>query len=154
MRLPSTLERHPMITELKARIIVAMKAGNTQERNILKVVLGDLQSNETRKGTPLTVEECELTVRKIIKGVSETITLTADPAAKAALEAEKTIMETLLPKTATEAEITAALAPVTEAIRAAGNDGQATGVAMKQLKVAGLVVAGPMVAAVVKSLRA
>ncbi len=143
-----------MITELKARIIVAMKAGNTQERNILKVVLGDLQSNETRKGAPLTVEECELTVRKIIKGVAETITLTADPEAKAALEAEKTIMETLLPKTATEAEITAALAPVTAAIRAAGNDGQATGVAMKQLKVAGLVVAGPMVAAVVKSLRA
>ncbi len=143
-----------MIAQLKTRIITAMKAGNIPERNILKVVLGDLQSNETRKGAPLTVEECELTVRKIIKGVNETIPLTADPAAKAALEAEKTIMESLLPKTASEEEIAAALAPVAEAIRAAGNDGQATGVAMKQIKTAGLAVAGPMVAAVVKKMRA
>lgn len=142
-----------MLAQIKTRIVVAMKSGNTLERNILKVVLGDLQSNETRKGSALTAEECEQTVRKIIKGVSETITLTADPAAKATLEAEKVIMESLLPKTATEEEIIAALAPVADAIRAAGNDGQATGAAMKHIKTTGLVVAGPTVAAAVKRLR-
>ena len=106
-----------MLAAIKTRIVAAMKSGNTLERNILKVVLGDLQSNETRKGAALTAEECELTVRKIIKGVSETIAVTADPAAKATLEAEKTIMESLLPKTASADEIAAALAPVADAVR-------------------------------------
>lgn len=142
-----------MLAEIKTRITAAMKSGNTLERGILKVVLGDLQSNETRKGAALTVEECELTVRKIIKGVSETIAVTADPAAKATLEAEKAIMESLLPKAASADEVRAALAPVADAVRAAGNDGQATGVAMKHLKTTSLVVAGPVVSEVVKSLR-
>ena len=142
-----------MLAEIKTRITAAMKSGNTLERGILKVVLGDLQSNETRKGAALTVEECELTVRKIIKGVSETIAVTADPAAKATLEAEKAIMESLLPKAASADEVRAALAQVADAIRAAGNDGQATGVAMKHLKTTTLVVAGPVVSEVVKSLR-
>jgi uncharacterized protein len=48
----------------------------------------------------------------------------------------------------------AALAPVADAIRAAGNDGQATGVAMKQLKSTGATVDGKTVAAAVKQLRA
>ena len=143
-----------MLTQIKTRITAAMKSGNTLERGILKVVLGDLQSNETRKGSALTVEECELTVRKIIKGVSETIALTADPVAKATLESEKVIMESLLPKAASIDEVRAALAPVADAIRAAGNDGQATGAAMKHLKTTGLVLAGPVVSEVVKSIRA
>jgi len=42
---------------------------------------------------------------------------------------------------------------VAEAIKAAGNDGQATGVAMKHLKSTGAVVSGKDVAAVVKTLR-
>ena len=143
-----------MLTAIKTRIVAAMKSGNTLERNILKVVLGDLQSNETRKGAALTAEECELTVRKIIKGVSETISLTADPEAKATLEAEKVIMESLLPKTASADEIFAALAPVADAVRAAGNDGQAMGAAMKHLKTTGLVVASAQVAEAVKKIRA
>lgn len=143
-----------MLAAIKTRIVAAMKSGNTLERNILKVVLGDLQSNETRKGSALTAEECELTVRKIIKGVSETIAATADPAAKATLEAEKVIMESLLPKTASADEIAAALAPVAGAVRAAGNDGQAMGAAMKHLKTTGLVVASAQVAEAVKKIRA
>ena len=143
-----------IVAVIKQRILVAMKSGNTLERGILKVVLGDLQSNETRKGAALTVEECELTVRKIIKGVGETIAVTADPAAKAVLESEKAIMESLLPKAATAEEIAAALAPVADAIRAAGNDGQATGAAMKHLKTTGLVLSGPVVAEAVKKIRA
>jgi len=50
-------------------------------------------------------------------------------------------------------EFVAALAGVTDAIRAAGNDGQATGVAMKELKKAGAVVNGKDVSAAVKQLR-
>ena len=46
-----------------------------------------------------------------------------------------------------------ALAPVVDALKAAGNDGQATGVAMKHLKSVGAVVTGKEVTAAVKKLR-
>ena len=49
--------------------------------------------------------------------------------------------------------LVAALASVQDAIKAAGNDGQATGVAMKELKKLGAVVNGKDVSAAVKKLR-
>ena len=143
-----------MLVQIKQRIVAAMKSGDNLTRNILKVALGDLQLDETRKGGALTPEECEKTVRKILKGIGETLAAELTPEMRTQLEGEKAILESLLPKNATEEEITAALAPVADAIRAAGNDGQATGVAMKQLKVAGLTVQAPVVGVVVRTLRA
>ena len=50
-------------------------------------------------------------------------------------------------------EIAQALIPVAAQIKAAGNDGQATGIAMKQLKSTGQSVNGKDVTAAVKELR-
>lgn len=143
-----------MIAVIKQRIVAAMKGGNAQERDILKVVLGDMQLDETRKGAPLTAEECEKVVRKVLKGIGETLAVNPAPEVKAQLEAEKVILESLLPKTLGVDEIVAALAPVAEAIRAAGNAGQATGAAMKHLKAAGLAVQGQQVSEAVAKIRA
>jgi len=51
-------------------------------------------------------------------------------------------------------DIVSALAPVHAAIKAAGNEGQATGVAMKHLKSSGATVNGKDVAEAVKRVRA
>jgi hypothetical protein len=59
----------------------------------------------------------------------------------------------MLSKTLGVPEMVAALAPVAGAIKAAGNDGQATGVAMKHLKSAGASVDGKTVAEAVKQIR-
>jgi len=142
-----------LIDDIKKRIIVAMKARNTQERDILKVVLGDLQMVETRKAQDLTDVESQAVVRKIIKGNREMIEAVQDDEVIQRMNQEIAILDTLLPRSLSIEEILEALAPVADAVKAAGNDGQATGVAMKQLKSTGAEVQGKDVAAAVQQMR-
>ncbi len=142
-----------LIDDIKKRIIVAMKAKNTQERDILKVVLGDLQIQETRKAQALTDAEAQQIIRKVIKGNQEMITAVDDPAVVERMNQEIAILETLLPRSLSLEAIVIALAPVADAVKAAGNDGQATGVAMKHLKSQGAEVQGKDVSAAVRQLR-
>jgi uncharacterized protein YqeY len=76
-----------------------------------------------------------------------------DETQKATLRAEIEVLNAFLPKALGVPEIVAALAPVAEAVKTAGNDGQATGVAMKHLKSQGAVVNGKDVSAAVRQLR-
>lgn len=142
-----------LIDDIKKRIIVAMKAGQTQERDILKVVLGDLQISETRKFKDLTDAEAQAIVRKVIKGNREMIAAVDDPAVAQRMTQEIAILETLLPRSLSVEQIVVALAPVADEVKAAGNDGQATGVAMKHLKPTGAQVQGKDVSAAVRQLR-
>ncbi|MEM1109089.1 MAG: GatB/YqeY domain-containing protein [Planctomycetota bacterium] len=142
-----------LIDEIKKRVVAAMKAKNTQERDILKVVLGDLQIQETRKGEDLTDAESQQIVRKVIKGNGEMLAATDDPEVTERINQENAILESLLPKSLSVDEIVAALGPVADAVGAAGNDGQATGVAMKHLKSSGAEVQGKDVSAAVRQMR-
>lgn len=142
-----------LIDDIKKRIIVAMKAQNKQERDILKVVLGDLQIQETRKAQALTDAETQQIIRKVIKGNGEMIAAVDDAEVVERMNQEIAILETLLPQSLSMDEIVAALDPVADAVKAAGNDGQATGVAMKHLKSNGAEVQGKDVSAAVRQLR-
>lgn len=139
--------------EIKTRMFAAMKAGRIVEKEILRVALGEIQTILSRQGT-LTEDEVGAIVRKLIKSNRETLDVATDPGQRAALEEEITILESLLPRALDAAGVSAALAGVTEAIRAAGSDGQATGIAMKTLKSQGTTVDGKLVTEVVKALRA
>ncbi|MFP6686597.1 MAG: GatB/YqeY domain-containing protein [Polyangiaceae bacterium] len=140
--------------QIKDRMFAAMKARHTVEKEILRVALGEIQTDEARRGEKLSDEEVVKILRKLVKSNGETIGLTADAADKATLEEENRVLETLLPKTLDESEVVAALATVSEAILAAGSDGQATGVAMKHLKSSGAVVDGKTVSTAVRTMRA
>lgn len=142
-----------LIDDIKKRIIVAMKANNKQERDILKVVLGDLQIQETRKAEDLTDAESQQIIRKVIKGNQEMITAVDDPEVVERMNQEIAILDTLLPQSLSVDEIVKALAPVEDAVKAAGNDGQATGVAMKHLKSNGAEVQGKDVSNAVRQIR-
>ena len=142
-----------LIDDLKARIILAMKAKNNHERDTLKVALGEIQLAETRNGKALTDEQAQAAVKKVVKGNREMITLTDDPEVAQRMETEIALLSSLLPQTLSVEQITEQLAPVADAVRAAGNDGQATGVAMKHLKSGGHAVEGQAVAAAVRALR-
>ncbi|MEM7626717.1 MAG: GatB/YqeY domain-containing protein [Planctomycetota bacterium] len=142
-----------LIDTIKSQIKDAMRAKDTATRDLLKVVLGDLQLNETRKGSALTDEEAQKDVKKVIKGNRETIAAVNDPEVVQRMEWEISVLEKLLPQTLSVDEIVAALGPVAEDIKAAGNDGQATGVAMKHLRPTGAVVEGKDVAAAVRQIR-
>lgn len=142
-----------LVEEIKRRINAAMRSGNTVEKEVLRVALGEIQTAEAR-GAATTDESAAAVVRKLIKSNEETLAATADEANKRTLTQENAVLASLLPKSLGVPEIVEALASLRDAIRAAANDGQATGVAMKHLKASGAVVTGKDVTEAVKQLRA
>ena len=142
-----------LVDEIKKRIQAAMKAGNSLEKEILRVALGEIQTEEAR-GTKADDALATRTLKKLIKSNRETLEAATDPEQQAQLQGEIAILQELLPQSLSVDEIATALAPVTDAIRSAGNDGQGTGIAMKHLKASGAEVDGKDVAQAVKTLRA
>ena len=142
-----------LLDEIKARMFKAMKAGNSVEKEILRVAVGEITTDRAREGRTGSDEEAQGLIRKLVKSNDETIAASEDPAKKAVLEEENRILSEFLPKSLDVDAIVVALAPVADAVKAAGNEGQATGVAMKHLKGAGAAVQGKDVALAVKRLR-
>ena len=138
---------------IKERAKKAMIEKDTVARDILRLAQGEIQTAEARNDKPVTDEEAAGIVRKLVKSNQETMAKSDDDGQKKVLAHEITVLEALLPKAMSHDEIMEALAPVHTAIKEAKSDGQATGVAMKQLKQAGKTVGGNEVAAVVKALR-
>ncbi len=141
-----------LVDEIKKRITEAMKAKSV-DKEVLRVALGEIQTQEARTEKAFTDDEAMAVVRKLVKSNRETLDATTDATKRAELEREIVVLESLLPKTLSVDEIVAALAPVKDALVAAGNEGQATGVAMKHLKTTGSSAGGKDVAAAVKRMR-
>jgi uncharacterized protein YqeY len=142
-----------LIDEIKARMFKAMKAGSIVEKEILRVAMGELTTDAARPGRTGSDEEAQAILRKLIKSNEESLATVVDEAQKQVLRQEIEVLAAFLPKSLSVDEIVSALAPALEAIKAAGNDGQATGVAMKHLKAAGAVVSGKDVTEAVKRVR-
>ena len=134
-------------------MFAAMKSGNVTEREILKVAMGEITTDAARAGRKGDDEEAMGLLKKLVKSNQETIEASQDEAQKTQLLAEIAVLNTFLPKSLGLPEIVAALAPVADAVKAAGNDGQATGVAMKHLKSLAAEVNGKDVSAAVRQLR-
>jgi uncharacterized protein len=142
-----------LIDEIKRRMTLALKEGRSVEKEILRVALGEIQTAEARGTDAATEEAAAAVVRRLIKSNEETLGLTSDPDGKKTLEQEIAVLRSLLPQTLGVDAIVAALGPVADAIRGAGNDGQATGIAMKHLKSSGAAISGKDVADAVKQIR-
>jgi uncharacterized protein YqeY len=142
-----------LIDHIKARMFQAIKAGATVEKEILRVAMGEITTEAARPGRTGSDEETLTILRKLVKSNEETLASTTEADKRAVLQQEIEILGSYLPKSLTPDEIAAALAPVLPQIKAAGNDGQATGIAMKQLKSAGVVVNGKDVGLAIKELR-
>lgn len=142
-----------LLEQIKARMFQAMKSGNIVEREILKVAMGEITTDAARPGKKGDDVETQVILKKLVKSNEETLQATQDEAQKAQLLAEIDVLKQFLPQSLGVPEIVAVLAPVADAVKAAGNDGQATGVAMKHLKTLGADVNGKDVTAAVRQLR-
>lgn len=143
-----------VIDEIKARMKAAMVARDEVARNVLGVAFGEIQTAEARANKALGDDEAIAVLRKLVKSNEETLAHAKDDATRTAeLQREIEILSALLPKPLSADAIATALAPVADAIRAAKNDGQAMGVAMKHLKSTGAVVDAPTVQQAIKTLR-
>jgi uncharacterized protein len=139
--------------QIRKQMLAAMKAGNVIDKQVLGVALGEIQTAEARAGKSLSDEEAQAVVKKLVKANEETLEVATNTEQQRALRQELTTLKAFLPTTLSADQIASALAPVADAIRAAKNDGQATGVAMKHLKAEGAAVDGKDVAQAVKQLR-
>ena len=142
-----------LVDDIKKQITLAMKSGDVAARDVLRLALGEIQTAEARKNAPASDEDAESAIRKLIKSNEETLGLTSEGERATTLRREIEVLSGLLPKQLSVDEIVAALASQHDAIKAAKNDGQATGIAMKHLKASGAAVSGNDVGAAVKKLR-
>jgi uncharacterized protein len=142
-----------LLDQIKARMFQAMKAGNAVEKEILKVAMGEITTDAARPGKKGDDAEAQAILKKLVKSNEETLAVSEDEAQKQTLRTEIEVLLSFLPKALGVPEIVAALARVAEAVKAAGNDGQATGVAMKHLKSLGAEVNGKDVSAAVRQIR-
>ena len=140
--------------DIKKNMFAAMKAGRIVEKEILRVAMGEITMAAARTNQALSDDEVQQILRKLLKSNREALGSSESKDQKAQLEEEIAIVSALLPKTLTVDEICSALAPVAAAIQAAPQAGPAVGLAMKQLKQAGLAVEAPQVNEAVAKLRA
>jgi uncharacterized protein YqeY len=142
-----------LIDQIKARMFQAIKAKSDIEKEILRVAVGEISTDAARVGRKGDDEEALGILRKLLKSNEETLASTTDTEKRAVLAKENEILAEFLPKSWGAEEISQALASVVDQIKAAASDGQATGVAMKQLKSLGAIVNGKDVALAIKALR-
>jgi uncharacterized protein len=147
------LTRTMLVDDIKKQVTAAMKSGDAVARDILRLALGEIQTAEARKNVSLSEEEAAAAIRKLIKSNEETLGLSGEGERAVTLRREIEVLSGLLPKQLSVDEIVAALAPSAAAIKEAKSDGQATGIAMKQLKASGASVSGNEVGAAVRKLR-
>lgn len=142
------------VDTLKAAITQAVKDKDATARDVLRLALGEIQMAEVRGGKAPTDDEAAAIVKKLVKSNEETLALTSDSERADALRREIVVLSSLLPKTLSVEQLVEALSSQAEALRAAKNDGAATGMAMKHLKSTGAVFDGKDVGEAVKKLRA
>ena len=142
-----------LMEKLRTQRIQAMKDRNAIRKNILSVALGECELAESRQGK-IEDTQIEKIIRKIIAGNEEVLSHKDDEK----LVKENQILEEFLPKQMTAVEVEAFLlndeSPLFEQIRDVGNDGQATGMAIKALRESGQAVDGKIVKEVVAKIRA
>ena len=143
-----------LVDDIKKRAAEAVKQGDTVTRDVLRLALGEIQTAEARKNEKVGEEEAAAALRKLIKSNEETLAaLSGGDERIAVLEREIEVLTSLAPAQLSVAQIVEALNAQAPAIKAAGNDGQATGIAMKHLKSTGADVKGTDVGLAVKQIR-
>lgn len=139
--------------DIKAQMLQALKARRGVEKEILRVLLGEIQTVAARGQTPLSDDDVIAIVRKLIKSNEESKELSNDADVAATLGLEIDILKRFLPKTLDVEDIVTALGPVSDSVRGSKSEGQAIGVAMKHLKATGAAVTGTLVASAVQRMR-
>jgi uncharacterized protein YqeY len=145
--------------DLRLKLQEAIKAKDDLARDLLRVVLGEVSTRQARSGKEPADSEVHGIIRTIITNNNQTRQELEQRGqtgheAYARLARENAYLQTLLPQSLGPDAIMRELQPLTAELKAAKNDGQATGLAMKHLKQRGLAVLGEDVAAAVKEMRA
>ncbi len=135
---------------IRKQILEATKSKQDVKKNVLKVVLGEIDTHESRNGKPFTDEDCCRIIKKTLQGVEEMLEYKPGDAK---FEEEKATLQALLPPEMSIHDLKVSLTAMADQIRAAKSEGQATGMAMKFFKENKIAVDGNVVKQVIALMR-
>lgn len=140
----------PIYEDMKSRVILAMKEKNDVHKNIMRVVLAEIQAQENKYGKVQGDDEKIMNIiRKVVQSNNETLkALQKDDTRVSILTEENAVLAGFLPKTLSVDEIREVLAKE----EFPDNEGKAIGVAIRVCKLQGLNVLNSDVATVVKEI--
>ena len=98
-----------MYNVIKAKFLEVRKAKDTNAIKTLSTLIGAIDMIAKNKQIEITNEIVFDAIVKMLKGVNETIPLVQDKIKLDALNNEKTLLESFMPKQMTEAELEAAI---------------------------------------------
>jgi len=145
-----------VVQDLQSRLTQAMKSQNATEKDILRVVLGEISRFQGEN--PTDDEKANRIIRKVLEGNIETLHLMKkngrdDENVRNKLESENTILKQFLPKNLDQEQIKALLLPMKEQLRSAKSEGMAIGIAIKYLRQNNFPINAIDVQAVIKEFR-
>lgn len=138
---------------LKSKIIECMKSGDAVERDVLRTLVGEIQSKFVSAGKEPTDEHIEKMLGAFVENAKQCMAVAAEDNREKYV-AEIAIYEKYLPIYKTVDEIVVLLNDQVELLKAAKADGPATGMAMGFLKKSGVKIKGADVTEAVKKIRA
>lgn len=133
--------------KLKSDLIQAMRDKDETKKDILRVVIGDIESTESRENKEMSDEKIEKLIRKMVSSNEEVLRHKQDDS----LVKQNEILDTYLPKMLSQGEIYSKLCDIVDDIKLA-DGGKAIGLAMKHLKQQNLNVDGKDVTTVVNKI--
>jgi len=143
-----------LLENLKNKLTEARRNKQGFEMSLLQTLIGDADLHRAKTGKDVNDDEMEKIIRKMIKGIDETIQLVKqDSSVLPKLKQEKTYVNTLAGEVLSQEQIKVYLQEIKNELVAAKSDGQATGLAVKYLKSKNLKALGNDVGVVVSSLR-
>ena len=121
-----------MYNVIKAKFLEVRKAKDTNAIKTLSTLIGAIDMIAKNKQIEITNEIVFDAIVKMLKGVNETIPLVQDKIKLDALNNEKTLLESFMPKQMTEAELEAAIAEIAKTLDVSNKS--FVGQVMKELK--------------------
>lgn len=121
-----------MYNVIKAKFLEVRKAKDVNAIKTLSTLIGAIDMIAKNKQIEVTNEIVFDAIVKMLKGVNETIPLVQDKIKLDALNNEKTLLESFMPKQMTEAELEAAIAEIVKTLDVSNKS--FVGQVMKELK--------------------
>ena len=121
-----------MYNVIKSKFLEVRKAKDTNAIKTLSTLIGAIDMIAKNKQIEITNEIVFDAIVKMLKGVNETIPLVQDKIKLDALNNEKTLLESFMPKQMTEAELEAAIAEIVKTLDVSNKS--FVGQVMKELK--------------------
>lgn len=143
---------------IRNQIVEATKNRKDSQKNVLKVILGEIDTQESRANPklglthPAALADVEIhkIIKKTLQGIEEM--LQYKPGDEG-LQVEKATLQALLPPEMSLYNLKVSLTAKAEEIRAAKSEGQATGIAMKFFKENNIGVDGAVVKKIIAEMR-